>query len=503
MSLTMSQVAQVAPAPLHQPSQWLVTATRLLNASSVDLLPLLQQEAARNPALELEVHPICPTCGRVLAGGQCIECPARTSVADRFQEANHSFEAWEGRSGQSVSGSSDEIFSDLAHYVPSSLSLAEYLRQALCAELPAEAVPIIEYLVGSLDEDGYLHSSVEEAAYLLGVAPAQVEQVLTHLQGHEPAGIGARDVRECLLLQLQALAEAGHPQPAAVSIVERFLTQLGQHKYNVIARQLGLTQRQVEQTHIWIQHHLTPFPARSYLEAHLLQRPESLRPLTPDVIIRRLPPGEALPYEVVVVEAQRYSLSLSDAYVQAYRHLSEQRLGTSTERGQIHQALTEARCFLNSLKRRWDTLARITWALIEQQQAYLEQGIRALQPLTRADLAATLGVHPSTVARATADKYVLLPSAEVVPFATFFTANLPVKEVLREVIAQTSGSLSDRRLAELLEQRGISLARRTVTKYRAELEIGSAFRRTKISAPRRRVEYPTRPYRRLQAVQSR
>ncbi len=502
MPLTLSQVAQTAPATLHQPSQWLVTATRLLTASSVDLLPLLQQEAANNPALELEVHPICPACGRALKGGQCLECPARTPVAQRSQEAN-SFEAWEGRSGRSVSGYPDEAFSDPGEYLPTSLSLAEYLRQTLCAELPAEAVPIIEYLVGSLDEDGYLRSSVEEAAQLLGVAPAQVEQVLTHLQGHEPAGVGARDVRECLLLQLQALADAGHPQPVAVSIVERFLTKLGQHKYDVIARQLGLTQRQVEQTHAWIQRHLTPFPARSYLEAHLLQKPESLRSLTPDVIISRLPPGEALPYEVVVVEAQRYSLSLSDAYVQAYRHLSGQRMGNSVERGQIHQALTEARCFLSSLERRWDTLARITWALIEQQQAYLEQGIRALQPLTRANLAATLGVHPSTVARATADKYVLLPSAEVVPFATFFTANLPIKEVLREVIAQTSGSLSDRRLAELLAQQGISLARRTVAKYRAELEIGSAFRRSKVSGPYKQVEHRARPYRRLQAVQSR
>ncbi|HEY7349796.1 MAG TPA: RNA polymerase factor sigma-54 [Ktedonobacterales bacterium] len=475
MPLHMEQLA--VSAQEQQPSQWLVMATQILAASSLDLASLIHQEAAENPALELEERPLCLTCGRALTGSYCSECWSR-GQAPTAQVGGvtprDEMTPWAGPN--SAAGNTDDAF-DAPMYVQTPVSLADVLTLTLQAELPAEDTPIIEYLVGNLDEHGYLRSTVAEAAHLLDVSLERVEQVLARLQALDPPGIGARNVRECLLLQLRALEAEGQPQPVAFAIVERFLSELGRGEYTQIAQQLGLTRKQVEQARAFIQRQLTPFPAQSYLEGQAGQAPEEIGAVIPDVIIRRCAEGETPGYEVEVVEEQRFSVRVDPAYVQAYRELRGQRTGSAEEQAQLRQAVARARFFLSSLRQRWQTLAKITWGLIEHQAAFLEQGVGALLPLTRADLATTLGVHPSTVSRATADKYVLLPNAEVIPFATFFTASLPIKAALQEMLEQSSRPLSDRRLSELLAAQGIQVARRTVAKYRAELRQPPAFRR--------------------------
>ena len=177
------------------------------------------------------------------------------------------------------------------------------------------------------------------------------------------------------------------------------------------------------------------------------------------------------------MEQQRFSIRVDPAYGEAYRQMRKQHIGSAEDQAQMYHAMARARFFLSSLRQRWQTLEKIAWGLIERQEAFLEQGVSALVPLTRAELATALGVHPSTVSRATLDKYVLLPNAQVVPFATFFTASLPIKAALQEILEQSSKPLSDRRLAELLAAQGIQVARRTVTKYRSELRQPAAFRR--------------------------
>ncbi len=475
MPLQMEQLAVFSQE--QQPSQWLVMATQVLAVSSSELMSLVRQEAAENPALEVEEHPHCLTCGQALQGGCCQECVSRglapaspsASLSDRDDLA-----PWPEQAP--ASGDSADAF-DASLYVPASVSLAEVLTRALQAELPAEDRPIIEYLVGNLDEHGYLRSSTAEAAQALSVSPEQVERVLAQLQTLDPPGIGARSIRECLLLQLRALEADGQPQPVAHAIVERFLGELSRGHYSEIARQLGVTRREVEQARDFIKERLTPFPTQSYVEGRINTELDSLRPAVPDVIIRRRPEGETPPYEIEVVEAQRFSVRVDPAYVAAYRQLSKHEPRSAGEREQLYQSMTRARFFLSSLKQRWQTLAKITWGLIERQAAFLEQGDGALVPLTRAELAEGLGVHPSTVSRATADKYIMLPNAQVVPFATFFTASLPIKAALQDILEQASRPLSDQRLTELLAAQGIQVARRTVTKYRAELGQPASFRR--------------------------
>jgi RNA polymerase sigma-54 factor len=461
MPLHMEQLAFTSQE--QQVSQWLVMATQILAVSSHDLLALIQQEATENPALELEEHPHCPTCGRALKEGYCPEC--------------RSYRQTVPPSGtRPASGNADDVF-DPAEYVPTPVSLADLLMQTLHAELPAEDTAIIGYLVGNLDEHGYLRSEPEEAAQLLKVPAERVECVLAQLQTLDPPGIGARTVRECLLLQLQALAARGQPQPNACAIVDCFLNELGQGQYGHIAHELGLTRKEVEQAAAFIQHQLTPFPAQNYLEGRQGRDAQEARPALPDVIIRRSIEQDAPPYDVEVVEEQRFSVRVDPAYLQAYRDLRGGHQGSTEEREYLYQAMARARFFMSSLRQRWQTLAKITRGLIQHQEAFFEQGVGALSPMTRADLAAALGIHPSTVSRATADKYVLLPNAEVVPFATFFTVNLPVKAALQGILEQSSQPLSDRKLAELLAAQGIQVARRTVTKYRTELRQPAAFRR--------------------------
>ena len=271
--------------------------------------------------------------------------------------------------------------------------------------MPSEDGLLLEYLVESLDDDGYLRCSVEEAAHLFRVPLERVEQVLAALQAQEPAGIGARTVRECLLLQLQAFAEQGIQQPSAFEVLDQYLPWLGQHKYPEIARAVGCTILQVERVQVFLQRHLHPYPMRS---AQASTQPPP-RPLLPDVRIQRQSEGSG--YEVEVLEAHRFRLQLSPAYTAAAHTLGT---CSGVERQQIQASLAQAWLFVSNLQRRWQTLARITVYLVERQEAFVEQGQVALLPLTRAEVAGALKMHASTVSRAMADKTVLLPSGQVV-----------------------------------------------------------------------------------------
>jgi RNA polymerase sigma-54 factor len=464
MLMDFSQTPSLAP--LQQALPWLIATNALLVLSSADLATLLAQEVAENPALELDERSICPRCGQPLSGASCPDCVA---LAPSSPQATT--DDWQAAGSWSASSSEEEAFDPLS-LLPAAADFREQLCLALRAQLPSEDAPLIEYLVESLNDDGYLQCSVEEASRLFRMPLSRVEQVLAALQAQEPAGIGARTVRECLLLQLQALAEQGIQQPYAFAVLGEYLPWFGLHHYREIARALGCTVVQVEHVQVFLKHHLHPYPMRS-AQGHSEPPP---RPLLPDVCIRHQSEGPG--YEVEVVEAQRFGVHLSPAYLVATRTLGSCSL---EERQQVQASLAQARLFLSALQRRWQTLARITAYLLERQGAFVEQGQAALLPLTRAEVAAALEMHPSTVSRAMADKSVQLPRGQVVPFSTFFTANLRVKVVLQELVQQAARPLSDQRLADLLRTRGITIARRTVAKYREDLGLRPAHARAHLS----------------------
>ncbi|HEX6776843.1 MAG TPA: hypothetical protein VF099_01510 [Ktedonobacterales bacterium] len=463
MNMTLSQ--QATSTQVQQTQLWLVTANRLLVVSSDELHTLLQEEVAANPALELEERAICPACGRALQGPRCTHCLAPPSTALGTEDPVDQEGFWLSAPDRTA----EEAWDMLAEHV-APVNLKDTLMLALQAELPAEAEPIIEYLVGNLDEDGYLRCTVEEAASVLQVDVAQVEQVLIHLQAQEPSGVGARTVRECLLLQLRALEMEGRSQPYAYEIVDRFLEPLAQRKYALIARELGIHRQQVEQVGAFLKQQLTPFPASQYVrEASGGSRYATL---VPQVVIHRQSSAQGNRYTVEVVEAERFHMQINPVYLEVYREVQgKPDCFQAADRAHLQRHVGYARLLLLSLHKRWQTLGRITQHLVNYQQAFLEQGYGALRPLTRAQVATALGVHPSTVSRAMADKYVLLPDKRVAPFSIFFEANLPIKEALKEILTQETKPLSDQRLTKVLAARGHQVARRTLTKYRAELRV--------------------------------
>lgn len=455
-------------APLHQAVPWLIAANALLALSSADLASLLVQEVAQNPALELDERLVCPRCGRPLPGTSCPDC---VSLASSSQSTAGAADGWQEETSWQAGEYEEDPF-DPTSVVSAQLDVRAQLCLALRVQLPVEEAPLIDYLVESLDDDGYLRCALEEAAQLFRVPLERVARVLTELQAQEPVGIGARTVRECLLLQLQALAAQGIQQPYAFEVLDQYLPWLGQRRYREIARALGCTVVQLEQVQSFLTRQMHPYPLRSVLGSIQM----SARPVFPDVRIHRQSEGPG--YEVEILETHRFRVQLSPAYLAAARAL-----GTcpSAERQQIQTSLAQARLFLSNLKRRWQTLARITAYLVERQGAFVAQGQTALLPLTQGEVAAALEMHASTVSRATADKTVLLPSGQVVPLSTFFTANLRVKVVLQELVRQEQRPLSDQELTERLQKRGITIARRTVTKYRESLGLRPAYARGRSS----------------------
>ncbi len=469
MSIELNQLPQ--QVPLHVASPQLVAANHILALSSTELQTLIHREVEENPAMEMEEVEVCPQCSRPLQGSVCTYCN-RLARQDSAAQSEDDF-ADEAGMWRRQSNGSDEEF-DPTTRVAAQMSLAEHLTLSLQAQYTETEAPIIEYLVGNLDDDGRLHCSVEDMVNLFDVDEGRIKNMIRSLQSMEPVGVGARDLRECLLIQLQYLEAQGIHQPFAREVISRFLPQLSEHKYGHVALALGTTTETIHEVSEFIRRNLNPFPARGYLGANLASGGESSTPIVPDVIIskRALPDGTSS-YDIEVVESKRYFLNINPSYAQLYAEANKSQGGmlSEDERRHIHQYVARAKLFISNIDQRRKTLTKITRHLVELQHSFLEQGIRALQPLTRARVAMDLGMHESTVSRATAAKYCMLPSGEVIPFSNFFVANLGVKDMIKDLVDTEVRPLTDQDLAGILSERGVPVARRTVAKYREQLGI--------------------------------
>jgi RNA polymerase sigma-54 factor len=357
----------------------------------------------------------------------------------------------------------EEEFDPVVH-VAAELSLPERLMRELGSVLPPERMPIAEFLVGNLDERGYLECSEEEAARILDVPLEEVAAVLGELQQQEPVGIGAHDLKECLLLQLDFLEAQGITCPRVREIVTDHLGQLGEHKFSRIAQELHIGSADVTAAAQFIKKYLNPFPAQGTPAAGGATSGYVL----PDVIITKRDRG----YEVDVVESKRFFLRINPLYRELMlRSQQDEARLNEDEKKHIQQYVSRARLFMANIDQRRQTLQRIVAFLVGYQGDYLDKGVRHLRSLTRAMVAGELGVHESTVSRATAAKYVMLPSGEVVPLAHFFTPSLSAKDVIRDMIEHEHQPLTDEQIAEELAKKKIVVARRTVAKYREQLGI--------------------------------
>jgi RNA polymerase sigma-54 factor len=321
--------------------------------------------------------------------------------------------------------------------------------------VPAQDVRIAEYVVGSLDHHGRLDLGVREIAAALGADEAAVLRVLAAVRQNGPPGVGATSAAECLLLQLDGLDLVDDTARAlARRVIAGHLPALARGRLAAIAAALGVDQDSVAAVLRLIRERLRPYPA---FEGGA--PPPNAR-IVPDLVIRARP-GAPAEYEVELVEPRRLRLGIAPGYL----------------RQPDRTRLAEARQLLGQLRDRWETLRRVATCTIERQQDFLREGPAGLRPLTRAEVADTLGLPQSTVSRATAGKYALLPSDRILPMAAFYSASGGLAEELRRLVAAEDRPLSDAELAGLLGAQGYPVARRTVTKYRIKLGIAAAAQR--------------------------
>jgi len=443
---------------------------KLMAVNAVLVLPLpqllarIEEELSTNPAIERVARP-CPHCGAESEGPVCQRCGR---PVDRF------LFHLDSRAPKPRPVDEEE---DLLSRLPQEVSLSQHLQMSLAASsLSGVERSIGEYLIGSLDERGFLDCNLQQVAIKFGVPLEVVEKVLGVVQSFDPPGIGARNVEECLLLQLRAY----DPTPVnllAQRIVATSLRELAYHQYAKVARALGVSVSAVREAHEYIRTHCYPHPADRY-EAERMGGAR-LRPsevARPDVAILPTEGG----YAVELVGTAVMELRLNPLYRQLYQETRQRPKEFAPDaKEHIQEHVNRAKLFIEVLRRRHVILRAIVEKVVEIQRPFLDHGPRYLRPLTKAAIAAALGVSESTVSRALDGKYALLPSGRVVSMEIFFDQALPVKERIKEIIAAEDPRrpLTDQQIAAQLAREGIRIARRTVAKYREEIGIPASARR--------------------------
>jgi RNA polymerase sigma-54 factor len=468
LDMTQEQTVRVSPT--------LIAVNQILALSSQELQVAIKQEAEENPAFEIVEHQTCSICGEVLRHGICLNCarPGNTPIQESAPRDDIGYGLQSGdypsERGSTSGGFDGEDDFDPVALVASEPTMRERLMNDLRAALPEAEFPVADYLIGSLDERGFLMSEPDALAEEMGISVERLNYVLKTLQRLGPPGIGAQSHQECLILQLDYLAqEKGEEPPHVRTILQDYFVELGEHKYNLIAHKLGITTEDVDEAREYIRSHLTPFPVMSMEdEVSAWGSQSKAQYVAPDVIIRDVE-GEL---EVEVVESRRFFMKLNPLYNQMANDLRNKSSGFSEEdKRHVQQYVSRAKMFISNINQRRETMQKIARTLVEYQEDFLRQGVRHLKPLTRAQVASVTGLHESTVSRATAGKYVMLPNRQVVPFSDFFTASLSVKDVIKEIIEREGKPMTDREIVSRLRDQGIRVARRTVAKYRSQLGI--------------------------------
>ncbi|MDQ2690203.1 MAG: RNA polymerase factor sigma-54 [Chloroflexota bacterium] len=464
MSIEVSQQLQPVMQVKVTPKQ--IAANYILQMSSVELQEAIAQELDENPALEMQELPTCPICGSQISGNYCTECMPRK--ADDGEDAARllSGDDLPGDGATRLRDEADE-FDPIAR-AEADFTLEDHLTWNLHALLPSRLHPVADHVIGALDSNGFLTQTDAEIADATGVTVADVEQVLAAMKGLEPIGIGSRSITESLLAQIEYLREQGELDipPHAEQVVGKHLADLGERRFREVAASVGATQREVIAVWEFVKANLNPYPTAAFTAA---VSPDASRPIIrPDVLIRDID-GELT---VEVVESRRFSLRVAPIYSSLSSKLRSNET-TEDEKQHVRQYVGRAKFFIDNINRRRATIQRIAEALVDRQRDYLVNGVQHLVPLTRAEVGELIGMHESTVSRATAEKYVMIPSGEVVPFSHFFTASLGVKDQIKRMIEAEDPRhpLSDQEIADALAEEGIALARRTVAKYRDELQI--------------------------------
>ncbi len=430
----------------------LLTA-RLLELSGHELEGAIEAELSENPALErahegeiaLQDHHILP---HLNAG------PLKPRGDDR--------ELWR-------SLPADETMPDWLDLAAAHTTLEQHLRAQLHGSLPPRLRRVAMYVVGSLDDNGYLAESVPEVALACACPLEDAEAAIAALRACDPPGVGASGVVESIVLQLAG--DDSVEARLAAEIVRHHLDEFAARRTARLSRRYGVTPPVVAAAFRRILD-CSPFPAERFARSHRVHRSLAAQP---DLVLRATPHGLA----VETLGADPHAFGIEAAYADRLKSLPKRR-DLADERRHLAHYVGRANDFISSLEQRRRTLARIGAYLAEHQADFVLTGDYAyLRPLTRTAVARALEMHESTVSRATQGKFVGIATGEIVGFDVFFKPALRVQKMIEGLLAteDPAAPLSDERLAALLAERGVHVARRTVNKYRDKNRLLSSRRR--------------------------
>ncbi|HBC93250.1 MAG TPA: RNA polymerase sigma-54 factor [Pelotomaculum sp.] len=323
-----------------------------------------------------------------------------------------------------------------------------------------------EYLIGNIDENGYLRVSLREAASRLNIHESEAGRALHLIQSFDPVGVGARDLVECLLIQVNQL---GIEDDILKELIKGHLVDLSKGKVNRIAQDLGITVQEVQKA-ADILKTLDPKPGRNFAN------PNDTRYIVPDIFLEKVDDE----YIILVNDGTIPRITINAAYRSV---LSKDKNFDTRTRRFVESKLNAAAWLIRSIEQRRLTLYKVTKCLVELQRDFLDHGVKYLKPLNLKKVAALVNLHESTVSRATSNKYIQTPQG-VFDMKYFFSTGLnnsagtttsaeSIKKMLQEIVAGEDARipLDDQKISELFMQKGIRISRRTVAKYRDELNI--------------------------------
>ncbi|MDD4857962.1 MAG: RNA polymerase factor sigma-54 [Candidatus Krumholzibacteria bacterium] len=453
-------------------------ALKLLQMPTLELQQVLKQEVLQNPLLE-EVDD-ADTDSDEEERTEAEE-PAETKTEEqqaKSEEAGEeSLEAkkerlevddyFESSFGSGDGFANEENREDFVERVPvAKQSFSEYLMSQLRLITEDEkTLEIGEYIIGSLDDSGYLTAGLKEVADTCRATEEDVEKVLKIIQTFDPVGVGARDLKECLLIQIEA---KGMGDTLAARIIRDHFEEFKQKKYLDLSKALKVPMKEIqEQSHVI--GNLNPKPGL-------------------DIIADE--PKYVIPDLVVDLVSDRYIISLNDRNVprlrisQSYRDELQQNVELDTEaKDFIQSRLKNAKWLIQTIEQRRRTMIKVMEAIVEEQREFFEKGAAYLRPLTLQQVASKINMHESTVSRVTTNKYVQTPRG-VYELKYFFSSSLSTEDgdevsaksakmKIKGIIAKedTRRPLSDQKIADILKKDGLIIARRTVAKYREQLGI--------------------------------
>ena len=433
---------------------------QILQVPMLELRNLIQQEIQANPVLEEEItEPSIEDRQR-----------EQDEFKEEFERLAKLDEEWRDYMAQnnSYSGKSQEEEERRQFFFDSIIShetLQQHLMEQLNnGDLQGDDRKTAELIIGNIDDLGFLQSPLEETAQNTGMALEDLQRVLDVIQTFHPVGVGARDLRDCLLIQLRRI---GKDQSLEYRIVEKHLDDLGKRRFPEIARRLGTTVEQVQRCANFIAT-LDPKPGQIF-------SPDPNNYVLPDVDVTKI--GDD--YQITLNGEQIPHLRISNTYKDL---MSQDHNGTEVK-DYIRDKIRSGKFLIKSIHQRQQTISNIAHEIVSRQKEFLEKGSAHLKPLTMVQIAEAVGVHETTVSRAISGKYISTPQG-VFEMKYFFTpgyqtaagesmSNTSVKEAIADLVKgeEPKNPLSDKEIVEILSSRGIPIARRTVAKYRSELNI--------------------------------